>query len=121
MNTIGERIRYARKNKNLTLTELKEKTGLSTGNLSDLENNKSMPSANALIQLKKVLNISIDWILTGEEISLKTNVDTQSINNMNFILSEKGENLLSSYLSLSENRKKDIEGYIKVSLSIDKK
>lgn len=43
-------------------------TGLSVGNLSDLENNKSMPSSNALIKLKNALNVSIDWLLTGQQI-----------------------------------------------------
>ena len=66
MNTIGQRIRYARKMNKLSLTDVKEITGLSTGNLSELENDKFMPSANALISFKKVFNVSIDWILTGE-------------------------------------------------------
>ena len=66
MNTVGERIRYARKTSNLTLTDVKNFTGLSTGNLSDLENDKFMPSANSLISFREVFNVSIDWILTGE-------------------------------------------------------
>ena len=66
MDTIGKRIRYARKIRNLSLTEVKEKTGISTGNLSELENDKFAPSANSLIAFKQLLNVSIDWILTGE-------------------------------------------------------
>lgn len=67
METIGDRIKYARKKKGLTQTDIKEKTGISSGNLSDIENNKSFPSAQALISLKRELGVTIDWILTGEE------------------------------------------------------
>ncbi|MDU5722361.1 MAG: helix-turn-helix transcriptional regulator [Clostridium butyricum] len=66
MESIGERIRNVRKKKNLTITQLKEITGLSAGNLSDIENSKISPSSNALIKLKNALGVSIDWILTGK-------------------------------------------------------
>lgn len=68
MDTIGQRVKYARKKKNLTQIDIYKKTGISSGNLSDIENNKSHPSAQALISLKRELDVSIDWILTGKEI-----------------------------------------------------
>lgn len=121
MNTVGERIKYARKLKNLTITALSKLTGLSVGNLSDLENNKSMPSSNALIKLKNVLGVSIDWILTGQENTyvLKEN-ETQYIlnNNKDFLeMPEKDKIILKAFKNLPDERKRDIEGYIKVSLN----
>lgn len=114
MNTIGERIRYARKSKKLTIPNLKDLTGISTGNLSDLENNKVSPSANALIKLKEVLNISIDWILIGEDTACNTNKN-ESINLMQLSdLNEKDTEMIKLYCLLEENQKRDIEGYIKV-------
>lgn len=63
---IGERIATRRKELGITGRQIKEATGISTGNLSGIENGSSLPSAAALISLSKILNCSIDWILTGE-------------------------------------------------------
>jgi transcriptional regulator with XRE-family HTH domain len=113
MKTIGERIKYARKKKNLTITQLKDLTGLSTGNLSDLENNKTFPSCNALIQFKKSLDVSIDWILLGEEGNLE-----ESNNNIQQCFNEKDLELIENYNLLSQDRKRDIDGFIRVSLNL---
>lgn len=51
----------------MTQIDIQKATGISSGNLSDIENDKSMPSAAALISLSRELEVSIDWILTGEE------------------------------------------------------
>lgn len=67
MKTIGSRLKEARKRKGLTQVDIQKATGISSGNLSDIENDKSMPSAAALISLSRELEVSIDWILTGEE------------------------------------------------------
>lgn len=109
MNTIGERIKYARKMRNLTITQLKEITALSTGNLSDLENNKAMPSANALIKLTEALGVSIDWILLGKDF------DTSN-DSIKEILSDKDLELLKNYNLLPKDKQRDIEGFINVSL-----
>ena len=72
MDTVGKRIRQARKNKGFTQTEIRKLTGISSGNLSDIENDKTMPSAGALISLKRELGVSIDWLLTGIDPSTDT-------------------------------------------------
>lgn len=64
--TIGERIKLQRKNLKLTLKEVSQRTKLSTGNLSELENDKYAPSVASLVSLSKALNCSIDWLATGE-------------------------------------------------------
>lgn len=66
VNMIGQRIKDRRKELHITGAEIKEKTGISTGNLSSIENGKNLPSSIALIELSKVLNCSVDWILFGE-------------------------------------------------------
>lgn len=63
---IGQRIKQRRKELKLTQVQIKDLCGISNGNLSELENGNRLPSAGALIALSKVLNVSIDWILTGE-------------------------------------------------------
>jgi transcriptional regulator with XRE-family HTH domain len=65
MDTIGKRLRAAREKAKLTIPEVSEKSNISVGNLSKLENDINKPSANALIALSNIYNISIDWILKG--------------------------------------------------------
>lgn len=65
--TIGERIRTRRKERHLTMKDIFDKEGIQTGNLSELENDKYLPSVQTLISLSRVLDCSIDWILTGKE------------------------------------------------------
>ena len=66
METPGARIRKRRKELGMTIPELSEKTGISKGNLSIIETDKSLPSATALISLSECLNCSIDWILLNK-------------------------------------------------------
>ena len=63
--TIGSRLRQARNAKDLTIPEVSDKTGISRGNLSHLENDKGKPSSEALINLSGLYEISTDWILKG--------------------------------------------------------
>lgn len=65
--TIGERIRTRRKSLNLTMQAIYEKENIKTGNLSELERDKYLPSVQTLIALSRVLQCSIDWLLIGEE------------------------------------------------------
>ena len=65
-NSIGERIKKRRKELNITQTQIQEKIGISSGNMSGIESGKSLPSATALIGLSSILCCSIDWILTGQ-------------------------------------------------------
>lgn len=65
--TIGERIRTRRKELNLTMKTIFDRENIKTGNLSELENDKYLPSVQTLIALSRVLECSIDWMLTGKE------------------------------------------------------
>ena len=67
MEEVGKRIKARRIELNLKQLQIKDKTGISSGNLSDIENGKKLPSAQALIALSETLQCSIDWILTGKE------------------------------------------------------
>lgn len=113
MDTIGKRIRYARKINKLSLTDVKDKTGLSTGNLSELENDKFAPSSNALIAFRQLFNVSIDWILTGEQpMSL---VKNEYVNETpELYLFEEEKELINAYRRLDKEKKRDILGYIHV-------
>ncbi|QPJ64628.1 MAG: helix-turn-helix transcriptional regulator [Candidatus Nitrohelix vancouverensis] len=63
---LGERIRQWRKSLPLKSYELAKLINISQGSLSDIENNKSLPSADTIAKLYKYTNINIIWLLTGQ-------------------------------------------------------
>lgn len=70
-NMIGQRIKKRRKELGITQTQIQELTSVTSGNLSCIENGKYLPSSIALLELSRVLDCSIDWILTGESVISK--------------------------------------------------
>lgn len=103
--SIGERIKSRRKELNITQVQIREATGISSGNMSGIESGKSLPSASALIELSKVLNCSIDWMLTG-------NSPISEI----VILSNIEEDLLTGFRELPEDDKDELIGILKMKL-----
>lgn len=63
--TIGERIKHYRKLIGLSGKDLALKIGISGGNLSEIENNKYKPGADALEALAEKTDINPSWLLTG--------------------------------------------------------
>jgi len=62
----GLRIKEWRKSLGIKSFELAKKIKVSQGSLSDIENNKSNPSAPTILNLLKYTNINIHWMLTGK-------------------------------------------------------
>jgi transcriptional regulator with XRE-family HTH domain len=87
---IGEKLKLARKNKHLTISQLEKITGISTSFISDIENNKKSPTSNIIIELCKALEISADWLLLDKE---------------NITDNKKETELLEIYRLLSEDNK----------------
>lgn len=104
--SIGERIKNRRKEMNITQTQIREETGISSGNMSGIESGKSLPSASALIELSRVLDCSIDWILKGD-----------STNKESRIISNKREcKLIDGFRSLSEENRKELMEILEIKL-----
>ena len=68
MDTIGTRIRAAREIKGLTVQQLSELTEVSANNISGFEDDRYTPSFSVLIPICRVLECSVDWLLTGSAI-----------------------------------------------------
>ena len=65
-NTTGKRLRLWRKQSaRLKLIELSQKINVAASSLSELENEKSLPSAETLEKLCNITNLNIVWLLTG--------------------------------------------------------
>lgn len=65
-NSIGERIKYIRKQLNLTQQDLARRLGLkSKVSISDYEKGKRNPSLDELVILSRIAHRTIDWLITG--------------------------------------------------------
>lgn len=67
MDSIGQRLKAWRKTNKLTLSEISEKTGLSTGGLSAYERDEKQIGTKSLLALWCEYQIDITWILTGKK------------------------------------------------------
>ena len=97
-NMIGQRIKNRRRELKITQTQIQQETSISSGNLSCIENGKYLPSAIALLELSKILDCSIDWILTGES----------SISENQTILETREQTLLNGFRMLPEDEQKEL-------------
>ena len=67
MNTdIGSRLKYVLEDKKMSLKEFSRQSGISYRTLQEYMKNKMVPGGELLVELRYKLNISIDWLLTGE-------------------------------------------------------
>lgn len=99
MKTIGARIRERRNELGLRQTVIREKTGISSGNLSEIENGNRTPSMATLYRLSEILDCSIDWMVKGEDSSEKKIPA--------FSLSEEESQLLRYYHGMSTGDRED--------------
>lgn len=107
-NNVGERLKAFRKSKGLNIVNMADLLGISHGALSGLENNKSKPATDTLVNLCKNTDIDIYWLLTGEksvreestvhgekndDVPFDLNLVGQIIETVEELLQEEGTNL----------------------------
>ena len=100
--SIGTRIKQRRNELGLKQLQIKEQTGISSGNLSDIENGKKLPSTPALLALSKILDCSVDWILKGE---LPENENI-------FLLNEREIELIKDFRLLTQDEQDELVGIL---------
>ena len=109
---LGKRIKNRRLELNLTQSDIKQKTGISTGNLSDIERGRSAPSASALCELSDVLECSVDYILFGKS----RNTDKSKLSDIHEQLTPVQELVLSSLLELDPIDQEEILDIIEMKI-----
>jgi len=102
---IGNRLRFLRKARGLTLSEAAEKAEIAKSTYSGFESGHRAPSLNSLRKLSKALNVSSDFLLFGysEELDLA------------ILLNRSDLNFSGARLSFEERKK--IKEYIEFLLS----
>ncbi len=68
---IGHQIRDLRRAKRMTLTELADRIGRSTGNISEIERGKTAVTIPVLQEISAALDVQINWFFHGEVSSSK--------------------------------------------------
>ena len=71
---IGKKIKKLRQEKGLTLQELSEKTGLSKGLISQIENEQVSPPISTLMKIANGLNVEISYFFEQDEPTEKITV-----------------------------------------------
>lgn len=69
METLGSRISYLRSKKGMSQEELAKYLKLAKSTLGMYETNKREPSFETISLIANFFGVSIDWLLTGKEIS----------------------------------------------------
>ena len=124
MVTVGKRLRGWRKSSSMKLVELSSKIHVSQGSLSDLENDKSLPSATTLANLCRFADINIYWLLTGTGDALrKSNTESDSATDVNLedssvpkINDQKMKDMVNRLIRVCQHgdpkKKAHIEGFL---------
>lgn len=95
--SLGSNVIKFRKQKGLVDTQLSKKSNITSGYMSEIENNKKIPTVETMQKIAKALNVTVSELLgeTNEEISseLKTLLDfPKQLNDYQLSL---GNNLIS--------------------------
>ncbi|MCP3032925.1 helix-turn-helix domain-containing protein [Halobacillus sp. A1] len=73
---IGDRIQHIRKNRQLSLSELAERAGVAKSYLSSIERNlQSNPSVQFLEKISRELDVSMNYLLHGDNAEKDVNLD----------------------------------------------
>lgn len=109
--SIGKRIKQRRKALGLTQVQIQQKTGISSGNMSEIENGNKLPSTPTLISLSTILDCSIDWMLKGETL----------IREDEYLSDERQLQFLKGFKELSEDDKDELIEILQIKLRKMKK
>jgi transcriptional regulator with XRE-family HTH domain len=119
--TVGERLKYWRKVSRLRLVDVAALIQVSQGSLSDLENDKSLPSATTLTGLCQKTDMNLYWLLTGEGSMVSKEVrfqaETSAVSDLMAWMQDKDfrktvMKLLSIFEKGSAAQKAQIRGFI---------
>ncbi len=96
---IGKFIAKCRRNKNLTQAQLAEQLNITDRAVSKWETGKSMPDASIMLELCKILGITVNELLSGERIDME-NYERKADENL-IALKRKNENHMTKNVAIS--------------------
>ncbi len=103
---VGKRLREFRSAKGMKAIEFSKICGISQGSLSGLENGKSYPSAETLINLIVYTDINIEWLLTNEgPMMRKSQLGAKPATKRKFKILDEAEEWLEEKVRKNPDRK----------------
>jgi len=113
---LGGRLKEWRKLIPLKGFELAELIAISQGSLSDIENNKSLPSCDTIAKLYKYTNINIIWLMIGKGPMTKTQSQKDytlaEVVTEDLELDKLGEQMIRVYCSGNVKNKAHLKGFL---------
>lgn len=106
---VGIRIKDKRKELHLTQTQIQSQTGISTGNLSEIERGIKLPSLSTLVKIAEALNCSTDYLLYG-----KVSLSQAEKGAFQDTLSEVERELINKFKQLEPRDQDDILTFINI-------
>jgi len=98
-NEIGSRIAARRKELGFTQETVTNLTNISTNQLSNLENNRSVPTVETILKLSEALKVTPDYFLLG----IVKNVNETPVSDIAqkaLLCTDKQRQLVSEFISL---------------------
>lgn len=116
MDSIGERIKYLRKELlNKTQKDFGSQIGLKPNSVSDIESGKNNPTEQTIKAICREFNVSYLWLTDGIE-PIKESLDTDSMARIDDIMTGENEfakNLFREFAKLDDFEWKTLEKLIK--------
>ncbi len=91
---IGKFVATCRKEQKLTQAQLAEKLNITDRAVSKWETGKSMPDSSIMMELSKILGITVNELLSGEKVALEQQIEKADENLLS--LKKNNENALST-------------------------
>lgn len=107
---IGERLKQKRLEKGYNLVKLSALTNIPNGTLSKYENNINKPSLENIYSLSKMLETSVNWLITGkEDLSNITEEDKYLLDKYN-LLTEINKGRTQQFIDERLQEQKSVNG-----------
>lgn len=88
----GEKLKYLRESKKISIYRLSQETGISQGHISDLENGRNQPTIDTLSRLLVPLGITLaDFFNEKGEVSVLSDKEKELVKNFRTLPDDKAE------------------------------
>lgn len=101
-NAVGERIKNSRISKNITQDKLAELIEVNQTHLSNIERGKTKMSTDALVNISRSLNTSIDYLLFGDVTLDYDQYTNMALLEIKEILKDRNKNEINAFISFSK-------------------
>lgn len=114
---LGERLSDLRKNKNMTQEEFADYMGVTRQSVSKWEMNKAYPDIEKIIRICELYDVSVDYLLRGEESQVADASQEQETQNLNE--QQESECLKSQHISHNSNEYQEANDFEEIQMVTD--